>query len=130
MLKVVGMGNPSRRVKWDTRVSIWSHAEAKEALSTVKNRLRRSGKLRFRGLKMTEEVVFAALCLWADAQDVTALGETLAPFVAQLEEIVKGDEGSIEVEGGEALREGEKGPAARPTVPTRKGKPKPKKKKS
>jgi hypothetical protein len=96
---MVGMGKKSRRVDWNTRTTIPTDAEAKEALTTVKDRLRRSGKLLFRGAKLTQEATFGALCLWADSQDVATLEALLAPHVAKLESLVaKGDGGRREGE--------------------------------
>lgn len=85
---MVHMSKPSRRVSWNTRANVFTDTEAKEALSTAVSRLRRADKLRFLGAKLTQEVVFGALCLWADAQPVEALERLLGPHVAQLEAII------------------------------------------
>lgn len=85
---MLGMGKKSRRVKWTIRATIATDIEAKEALLSARDRLRRSGKLLFRGSRMTQESTFGAICLWADDQGVAALEAILAPYVAKLEAIV------------------------------------------
>jgi hypothetical protein len=92
MLETMGMGKESRRVRWGTRITIPSDPEVKEALTMARDRLRRSGRLRFRGMKLTQEAVFGALCLWADAQEAAGLEAALAPFVARLEAVVAASE--------------------------------------
>lgn len=85
-----------RETYWNDRATFRTDASVRDALSTIKSRLGRSRKLDFRGRKPTEEAIFGALVLWADAQDVRALEELLAPFMAQLEVLVDEGEGGAQ----------------------------------
>ena len=102
---MIGMGKQqgrkSRRVRWATRTTIPTEIEAKDALTAVREKLRRPGTLLFRGTRVTQEAIFGALCLWADAQPAAALEAALRPFVARLEEIVEAHENVPESPGGE-----------------------------
>ena len=134
MLSMVAMSTkPKQETYWNDRASFRTDGRAKDALSTVKNRVRRSDRLRFRGRKPTEEAIFASLCLWADAQEIDWLEGQLAPFMARIEELVR--ESELAKEGGrpepaEFLKPGKKGGSAKtpsapgPAVPTRAEKPK------
>lgn len=82
------MSAKPRDVYWNDRETFRTDSEVRGALSTARDRLARSGRLKFRGRKLTKEATFAALCLWADAQDVRVLEDLLGPFVAQAERLV------------------------------------------
>lgn len=95
------MNRKSRRVPWQTRVTIPTDAAVHSALTMVRERLRRSGRILFRGEKLTQEAVFGALCLWADAHGDEALESELGPFIAQLEAIVAARKEIPDPHGGE-----------------------------
>lgn len=133
------MSTKQRDNYWGGTKTIRSHQEAQNALAMTRARLNSSGNLKFRGRILSEEVVFQALCLWGQAQDVAWLEAQLAPHVARLEvllaegEAKKGKKGAAKGDGEsgggtvsyviEKAKEFLQEPtsSANPAVPTRKG---------
>lgn len=82
---MIPMGTKKTGSYWGDKVNIRTHPDVKNALTMIKSRIGRGRRLTFRGRKMTEEAVFGALMLWADAQDVVDLEAMLKPHLARLE---------------------------------------------
>lgn len=79
------MSAKSKDIFWDERSNIRTNKVAKAALEGAKFRLRQSGRLLFRGRKITEEALASALWLWAYSQDTETLERELAVHVARLD---------------------------------------------
>lgn len=91
---MIAMGAKKKDVTWNEKITIRTDSEVKGALSMLKGRLGGSRRVTFQGRKLTEEAIFGAITLWANAQDVHVLEAMLAPFVARLEELAgTADEG-------------------------------------
>lgn len=115
---------------WNDRATFRTDSEVRGALSSIRARLVRSGRIAFLGRKVTEEAIFAALVLWADAQPADALEGILGPVVARIEAMIgeKGDPGrarkSVQVRESRTTRKSKPGnpgrdPSAGPAVPAR-----------
>lgn len=77
-----------RELKFDLPVNIRSTPRAKLALDRVVAALRASDRLRWKGLRITQEAAFSALLLWLEGVDGTALEDAVAGQLPRLEAIM------------------------------------------
>ena len=90
LLRMVSMGTKSSRENyWGEIAHIRAHPDVRSSLAMIKGRLGRTRRLRFRGRKISEEVIFGALVMWADDQPVEALEDLLKPYVVRLERMAE-----------------------------------------
>lgn len=78
-------------LSYENQIAIRSTAKAVLALDNLVSALRASGRVRFRGRKVTKEAVVNAVWLWLADQSVDDVEQCLLTYVPRLEAILSGD---------------------------------------
>lgn len=98
--------------------------EAKSALEILVARLRGTGRIGFKGAKLTQEAFVSALWLWAGDQDPEAVLAIIEPYVRKLEsfgETAAGDPSATAAKfGAHPIQSGKKKGPGRPPGGTKK----------